>query len=115
MLYLDLAWRKRTADGSLKTSADLMNAITEGASQRIRPMLMTSLTLFISLLPIIYSSGSGADVMKRIAAPMLGGAGSTFISFLIVFPAFFQYGAAEGYQLDSVFWRMKICLISWHH
>jgi copper/silver efflux system protein len=90
MLYLDLAWRRHAADGSLKTSADLMNTIAEGASQRIRPMLMTSLTLFLGLLPIMYSSGSGADVMKRIAAPMLGGAGSTLILVLIVFPAIFS-------------------------
>ena len=90
MLYLDLAWRRHAADGSLKTSADLMNTIAEGASQRIRPMLMTSLTLFLGLLPIMFSSGSGADVMKRIAAPMLGGAGSTLILVLIVFPAIFS-------------------------
>jgi IstB-like ATP binding protein/AcrB/AcrD/AcrF family protein len=90
MLYLDLAWRRHAADGSLKTRTDLMNTIVEGASQRIRPMLMTSLTLFLGLLPIMYSSGSGADVMKRIAAPMLGGAGSTLILVLIVFPAIFS-------------------------
>ncbi len=90
MLYLDLAWRRHAADGSLKTSADLMNAIAEGASQRVRPMLMTSLTLLLGLLPIMYSSGSGADVMKRIAAPMLGGAGSTLILVLIVFPVIFS-------------------------
>ncbi|MBA2482852.1 MAG: efflux RND transporter permease subunit, partial [Nitrosomonas sp.] len=96
MLYLDLTWRKHTADGSLKTRADLMNTITEGASQRIRPLLMTSLTLFISLIPIMYSSGSGADVMKRIAAPMLGGAGSTLILVLIVFPAIFSLWRSRG-------------------
>lgn len=90
MLYLDLAWRRHAADGSLKTRADLMNTIADGASQRIRPMLMTSLTLFLGLLPIMYSSGSGADVMKRIAAPMVGGAGSTLILVLIVFPAIFS-------------------------
>lgn len=96
MLYLDLTWRKHTADGSLKTRADLMNTITEGASQRIRPLLMTSLTLFISLIPIMYSSGSGADMMKRIAAPMLGGAGSTLILVLIVFPAIFSLWRSRG-------------------
>ncbi|SER48093.1 Cu(I)/Ag(I) efflux system membrane protein CusA/SilA [Nitrosomonas sp. Nm51] len=90
MLYLDLAWRRHVADGSLKTRTDLKNTIAEGASQRIRPMLMTSLTLFLGLLPIMYSSGSGADVMKRIAAPMLGGTGSTLILVLIVFPAIFS-------------------------
>ncbi|GJL76586.1 efflux RND transporter permease subunit [Nitrosomonas sp.] len=90
MLYLDLAWRRHVVDGSLKTRTDLKNMIAEGASQRIRPMLMTSMTLFLGLLPIMYSSGSGADVMKRIAAPMLGGAGSTLILVLIVFPAIFS-------------------------
>jgi copper/silver efflux system protein len=88
MLYLDLAWRKRAA--SIKNKTDLKNTIAEGASQRIRPMLMTSMTLFLGLLPIMYSSGSGADVMKRIAAPMLGGAGSTLILVLIVFPAIYS-------------------------
>lgn len=90
MLYLDIAWRRHVADGSIKTRTDLKNTIAEGASQRIRPMLMTSLTLFLGLLPIMYSSGSGADVMKRIAAPMLGGASSTLILVLIVFPAIFS-------------------------
>lgn len=91
MLYLDLAWRKQVAVDSLKTREDLTDAITEGASQRIRPMLMTGLTLFLGLLPIMYSTGSGADVMKRIAAPMLGGAGSALILVLFVFPAIFSF------------------------
>lgn len=96
ILYLNLTWHKHTADGSLKTRADLINTITEGASQRIRPMLMTSLTLFISLIPIMYSSGTGADVMKRIAAPMLGGTVSTLILVLIVFPAIFSLWRSRG-------------------
>lgn len=91
MLYLDITWRKHIAEGVLKTRQDLTDAITEGASQRIRPMLMTGLTLLLGLLPIMYSTGSGADVMKRLAAPMLGGAGSTLILVLFVFPAIFSF------------------------
>lgn len=90
MLYLDLSWQDRRASGSVLTQRDLQDSIAQGASQRIRPMLMTSLTLLIGLMPIMYSSGSGADVMKRIAAPMLGGVGTALILVLVVFPAIFS-------------------------
>lgn len=96
MLYLDIAWRRHAEDGSLETRQDLMQAITEGASQRIRPMLMTGLALFTGLVPIMYSTGSGADVMKRIAAPMLGGVGSALLLVLIVFPAIFAFWRGRG-------------------
>jgi Cu(I)/Ag(I) efflux system membrane protein CusA/SilA len=91
MLYLDLAWRGHIRDDSLENYADLIDTIAEGASQRIRPMLMTSLTLLIGLTPLMLSSGSGADVMKRIAAPMLGGVGSALLLVLIVIPALFAF------------------------
>lgn len=91
MLYLDMTWRRYVAAGSLKDSNDLTQSIAEGASQRIRPMLMTGLSTFLGLVPIMYSAGSGADVMKRIAAPMLGGVGSALILVLIVFPAIFSF------------------------
>jgi Cu(I)/Ag(I) efflux system membrane protein CusA/SilA len=96
MLYLDLAWRRHAQEGSLNSQKDLMSAITEGASQRIRPMLMTGLALFMGLVPIMYSTGSGADVMKRIAAPMLGGVGSSLILVLILFPAIFSFWRGRG-------------------
>tara|TARA_R110002049_G_scaffold72267_1_gene186433 strand:+ start:10164 stop:13379 length:3216 start_codon:yes stop_codon:yes gene_type:complete len=96
MLYLDLAWRRHAEDDSLKSQQDLTSAITEGASQRIRPMLMTGLALFMGLVPIMYSAGSGADVMKRIAAPMLGGVGSALVLVLIVFPAIFSFWRGRG-------------------
>jgi Cu(I)/Ag(I) efflux system membrane protein CusA/SilA len=96
MLYLDLAWRRRREEARLSDRQDLSSAITEGASQRIRPMLMTALTLFLGLLPIMFSTGSGADVMKRIAAPMLGGAGSALLLVLVVFPAIFSFWRGRG-------------------
>jgi Cu(I)/Ag(I) efflux system membrane protein CusA/SilA len=91
MLYLDLAWRQHRDEGRIKNHQDLTAAIIDGASHRIRPMLMTGLALFMGLVPIMYSTGSGADVMKRIAAPMLGGVGSALVLVLIVFPAIFSF------------------------
>ncbi|MGB1547788.1 MAG: efflux RND transporter permease subunit, partial [Alphaproteobacteria bacterium] len=88
MLYLDIAYRKRKVEGIL-SEAELAKAIIEGAGQRIRPMLMTGLALFVGLMPIMFSHGTGTDVMQRIAAPMLGGVASALIVVLIVFPAVF--------------------------
>ncbi|MEX2496627.1 MAG: CusA/CzcA family heavy metal efflux RND transporter [Woeseia sp.] len=96
MLYLDLAWPRDRDEGLIKSSLDLTAAITVGASHRIRPMLMTGLALFLGLVPIMYSTGSGADVMKRIAAPMLGGVGSALFLVLIVFPAIFSFWRGRG-------------------
>jgi len=98
MLYLDLAWRRSTNKGLLSTKDNLSDTIVEGASQRIRPMLMTGLALFMGLLPIMYSTGSGADVMKRIAAPMLGGVGTGLLLVLIVFPAIFSFWRGQNLQ-----------------
>ncbi len=89
MLYLDIAWRSARDDNRLNSEPELWRAIVEGAKQRIRPMLMTGLTLLLGLLPIMFSDGSGSDVMKRIAAPMLGGIGTALFMVLIVFPAIF--------------------------
>ncbi len=99
MLYLDIAWRNRISENRLHNRIDLQEAIIEGASQRIRPMLMTWLSTFIGLLPIMLSTGTGADVMKRIAAPMIGGVGSALIMVLFVFPALFSIW--RGSQLPS--------------
>ena len=89
MLYLDIAWRKARDEGRLTGSSDLWQAIIDGAKQRIRPMLMTTLTLLLGLMPIMLSDGTGSDVMKRIAAPMLGGIGTALFMVLIVLPAIF--------------------------
>lgn len=91
MLYLGLSCRRRQAENRLQSRDDLHQAIAIGASHRIRPMLMTSLASFIGLLPILWSSGAGADVMKRIAAPMVGGIASALCIVLIVFPAIYSY------------------------
>ena len=89
LLYLKLAWRRRREEGRLASSEDLREAIVEGAAQRIRPKLMTMLTTVFGLLPVMWSSGVGADLMKRIAAPMFGGIVTSFLLELTVYPAIF--------------------------
>jgi len=89
LLYLGMAYRQNQENNLLHSKADLARVISEGAGRRIRPMLMTGLALLMGLIPILWSDGTGADVMKRIAAPMIGGIGSALITVLIVFPAIF--------------------------
>ncbi|MCB0379193.1 MAG: efflux RND transporter permease subunit [Bdellovibrionales bacterium] len=91
LLYLDLAYEKKKKEGSLKTFNDLKEAIHIGAVKRIRPKMMTVMTTFIALLPIMLAStaSSGADVMKRMAAPMVGGIFTSFLLELLVYPAIF--------------------------
>jgi len=91
LLYLDLAYEKAVARGQMTRFAELKAAIHEGAVKRVRPKLMTVATLILALLPILWTSGAraGADVMKRIAAPMLGGIISSFGMELLVYPAIF--------------------------
>jgi Cu(I)/Ag(I) efflux system membrane protein CusA/SilA len=95
LLYLMLAYRARRAEGRLRTRGDLCEAIVEGAAHRIRPKLMTVLTMMIGLLPVLWSTGTGADVMKRIAAPMVGGLVTSFVLELLVYPAIFALWKAR--------------------
>lgn len=89
LLYLTLAHDRRAAEGTLRSRADLEEAIVEGAAHRIRPKLMTVVAMTAGLLPLLWSEGVGADVMKRIAAPMVGGLASSFALELLVYPALF--------------------------
>jgi Cu(I)/Ag(I) efflux system membrane protein CusA/SilA len=91
LLYLTLAHRKHVAESRMQTAADLEEAIVEGAARRIRPKLMTVVAMGAGLLPLLWSDGPGADVMKRIAAPMVGGLASSFALELLVYPALFAF------------------------
>ncbi len=91
LLYLNVAHRERSERGALRDRRDLMEAIVEGAAHRIRPKHMTVLAILFGLLPIMWGHGAGADVMKRIAAPMLGGVISSFVLELLVYPAIFAW------------------------
>jgi Cu(I)/Ag(I) efflux system membrane protein CusA/SilA len=90
LLYLDLAYEERRLAGRMRTAADLREAITHGAVKRIRPKVMTVATMFAGLAPIMWSVGAGADVMKRIAAPMIGGIFTSFVLELVVYPALYE-------------------------
>ena len=89
LLYLMISFRRHQAAGLLNSARDLEDAIVEGAARRIRPKLMTVMTLVIGLAPVMWSMGTGADVMKRIAAPMVGGIVTSFLLELTVYPAVF--------------------------
>ncbi len=89
LLYLDLAHDERVAAGTLNTHEDLNEAILHGAVQRVRPKVMTVACAFFGLVPIMWSTGAGADVMKRIAAPMIGGLFTSFLMELLVYPAIY--------------------------
>jgi Cu(I)/Ag(I) efflux system membrane protein CusA/SilA len=89
LLYLSLSYERRQREGKLSTAADLREAIVEGAALRLRPKLMTVATMVLGLAPILISDSTGADVMKRIAAPMVGGLITSFLLELAVYPALF--------------------------
>jgi len=89
LLYLDLAYSRWKDSGKLRSAADLRDAIYEGAVKRVRPKVMTAAVIIGGLLPILWSHGAGADVMKRIATPMVGGIVTSTIMELLVFPAIY--------------------------
>ncbi len=90
LLFLDLAHDEAKAKGLLRNRLDLVEAIIHGAVKRVRPKAMTVCAAFMGLLPIMWSTGAGADVMKRIAAPMVGGLVTSFALELLVYPAIYM-------------------------
>ncbi len=101
LLYLSLSHRRAQAEGRLRSFAELREVIVDGAARRIRPKLMTVLTTMIGLVPILWSTGTGADVMKRIAAPMVGGLVTSFLLELTVYPAIFALWKGRGLPRDA--------------
>lgn len=96
LLFLDLAYDEAKATGSLHTRSDLVEAIIHGAVKRVRPKAMTVCAAFMGLLPIMWSTGTGADLMKRIAAPMVGGLATSFILELLIYPAIYFLWKRKG-------------------
>ena len=90
LLYMDLSYEEARREGRLRSARDLRDAILHGAVKRIRPKFMTVATMFLGLVPIMWSAGAGADVMKRIAAPMVGGIFTSFLLELVVYPAVYE-------------------------
>jgi Cu(I)/Ag(I) efflux system membrane protein CusA/SilA len=90
LLFLDLSYADAKRSGRLRSAAELDEAIFHGAVKRARPKMMTVAATFMGLLPIFWSTSAGADVMKRIAAPMVGGLVTSFLMELLVYPAVYK-------------------------
>ncbi len=93
LIYLDHAWEaiaaKRATSGERPTVVDLYEAVMEGAVERVRPKMMTVVAIMAGLLPIMWSAGTGSEVMRRSAAPMVGGIVSSTVLTLVVIPAIY--------------------------
>jgi copper/silver efflux system protein len=96
LLYLDLSYERAVRLGRMATRDDLHDAIVDGAARRIRPKFMTVATMFVGLVPILWATGTGADVMKRIAAPLVGGIFTSFLLELLVYPAIYELWRWHG-------------------
>jgi Cu(I)/Ag(I) efflux system membrane protein CusA/SilA len=96
LLYLDNSYERFKAAGRMNTDQDLRDAVHEGAVKRIRPMTMTVAAAFIGLVPLMWASGTGADVMRRIAAPMIGGLFTGFLMGLLIYPVIFYAAKSIG-------------------
>ena len=100
LLYLDLAYKERIEKGQMRNLADLKEAIEYGAVKRLRPKFMTVAVMFMGLVPIMWSQGAGSDMMRRIAAPMIGGIFTSFLMELLVYPVIYEIW--KGRQLRKL-------------
>ena len=94
LLYLDTSYERFRAEGRLRSPADLLAAVHDGAVKRIRPKFITVATDVIGLSPLLWATGTGSDVMRRLAAPMLGGLATSFLMELLVYPVIFYTSKA---------------------
>jgi len=101
LLYLDLAYEKAKRDPGRMTRQRLYEAIVEGAAKRLRPKFMTFATMSVGLIPILWSTGTGSEIMKRIAAPMVGGIVTSFILELLVYPAVYLVWKEAALKKES--------------
>jgi Cu(I)/Ag(I) efflux system membrane protein CusA/SilA len=101
LLYLDQAWENITLEGRRPTRAELVGAIEYGAVNRLRPKLMTVAAIMLGLLPALWSHGTGAEVMQRIAAPMIGGMVTSTVLTLIVIPVLYYLWRRRGLEASS--------------
>jgi len=101
LLYLDLAYEEWREKGLMKTTKDLLDAIHHGAVKRVRPMIMTVVTIIAGLMPIMWSHGAGADTMKRIAAPMIGGVAVSTLMELVFYPVIYYIWKVRYVKSDA--------------
>jgi len=96
LLYLDNSFERFKAEGRMHSDDDLWHAIHDGAVQRIRPKMMTVMVVFVGLVPLLWGTGAGADTMRRLAAPMIGGLATSFVMELLVYPVIFFQAKRAG-------------------
>jgi Cu(I)/Ag(I) efflux system membrane protein CusA/SilA len=101
LLYLEQAWEKVRVSVPQPSLANLLHAIDDGAVRRVRPKVMTASVILAGLFPILWSDGAGSDVMKRIAAPMVGGVVTSVAMELLVYPAIFLLWKRRGLSTDK--------------
>jgi len=101
LVYIDDAYREMKSKGRLRTRKNLDSAIIYGAVQRVRPKIMTVMAITMGLIPIMWTQGAGADVMKRIAAPMIGGMVTSMFLTLIVIPAIYKVWKGRGLKEEE--------------
>jgi len=89
LLFLDLSYDDAKRRGKLQNKSELVEAIIHGAVKRVRPKMMTVMAAFMGLMPIMWSIGTGSDMMKRVVAPMVGGLATSFLLELLVYPAIY--------------------------
>ncbi len=100
LLYLDNSFERFTAEGRMRNRDDLWHAIHDGAVKRIRPKMMTVAAAFIGLVPLLWASGAGADTMRRLAAPMIGGLITSFIMELLIYPVIYYIAKAIAHYRE---------------
>lgn len=109
VVYIDEAFQRRVREGRLRTRDDIIEAHAEGTVQRLRPKLMTITTMAVGLLPLLWTDGAGAEIMKRVAAPMLGGLLTSAFLTLEVIPVL--YTLWRSYQLQRASGPLSLELI----
>ncbi|MBE2203947.1 MAG: efflux RND transporter permease subunit [Chthoniobacterales bacterium] len=107
LLYLDTSFNRFRSEGRLNNREDLWHAVHDGAVKRIRPKTMTVMSTFVGLLPLLWAEGAGADTMRRLAVPMIGGLASSFLLELLIYPVI--YYLARQRAVDSLPSRNLIC------
>jgi Cu(I)/Ag(I) efflux system membrane protein CusA/SilA len=101
LLYLDNSFERFRSQGQMRDRRDLWHAVHDGAVRRIRPKTMTVAAAFIGLVPLLWATGTGADVMRRLAAPMLGGLFTSFLMELLIYPVIFYIVKGAALPMDS--------------
>jgi Cu(I)/Ag(I) efflux system membrane protein CusA/SilA len=99
LIYLDHAYRDRAEAGQMRSCADVDGAVEAGAVERVRPKMMTVIAIMAGLVPILWSHGTGSEVMQRIAVPMIGGMVSSTVLTLVVIPAIYAF--VKGRRLSE--------------